>query len=42
MTFLTTVLTVGAVGTLGLAASLLLPFLGGFLLARVLELLLPL
>ena len=42
MTFLTTVLTVGAVGTLVLAASLLLPFLGGFLLARVLELLLPL
>ena len=42
MTFLTVLLTAGAVGVLVLAAALLLPFLGGFLLARVFELLVPL
>lgn len=42
MTFLTAILTVGCVGILVVAAVLLLPFLGGFLLARVLELLVPL
>ncbi|MDY3985512.1 glycerophosphodiester phosphodiesterase family protein [Dysosmobacter sp.] len=42
MTFLIVLLTAGAIGILALAALILLPFLGGFLLVRVMEILTPL
>ena len=42
MTFLTVLLTAMAIGILVLAALILLPFLGGFLLVRALEILAPL